>query len=717
MRHMVAFFEVAGPAKYLGGIMIKSEAELELDDVYRAYGFKRQWCSQKGIAVYVFRSGYFHNADIVRLNDDSDISGIVKDYENGGYSTAIRNFRSIHDTSKLLFDGFFNVKEQRAYNENEVSKFRNRLSKNIAGEYGYIEGKFNSTAERLEASVVEHIISLIGQPGPALIILEAAAGYGKTCTAFELLRSVSGICNDRLPILAELSRNRQARVFKYVLLDELDRRFGGISYELASREIASGRLLLIVDGFDELLHSARESSDLYEETEPMLQTIAELLTGDAKIILTSRRTILFAGEQFSEWVEKHADSFSAHRISLEKPTIDDWLGGGRSRKLLDAQIPMHELANPVLLTYLRNLSDDQFDEVMLTGNQIAEKYLESLLARERERQNLMMSVQEQKTVFMCLVDEMVRDDFTSEESDYIQLRIKERCSELIAQVRLRYLGDIPPTEDELIKKLATHALLDRKDEERNLVGFVNDFVLGTLAGEQIISTSQSGEILYPERFVDASATAFAMRQASHRNRLFGAVRFSLECGPANWRLQAEFCLLLSNELSYDGQTFWGLQLAERVLGKNGRIINSVFHHCTFKRCTLELTGMEGCSFIDCSFFDCVFESAGHADVGFFACHANAELPVKLSISNDDVIDIDATNPEVNVLEQYWPRGRPGATKRKAIRTLFRGLDSRHGAEVWDAIEKLRRQGILVLVGDHAELQMDKMSVVREMLGR
>lgn len=697
--------------------MSRSAIEVQLDDLYRAYGFKRRECLEKGISVYVFRSGYFLNADIVVIDPESDSSRIAKSYEESGYSTAIRQFKSIHDTSRSLFDGFFNVSEQRVLNNIEITKFHDRLSRNIGGTYGYIEGRFSSTVGRREASVVEHIASLMEQAGPALIILEAAAGYGKTCTAFELLRSVSGANNDRLPILAELSRNRQARVFKYVLLDELDRRFGGISYELASREIGNGRLLLIVDGFDELLHSAQENSDLYEETEPMLQTIAELLTGDAKIILTSRRTILFAGEQFSDWVEKHTDHFSAHRISLEKPTIDDWLGSDRSKKLLDAQIPMHELANPVLLTYLRNLSNDQFDDVILAGNQIAEKYLESLLLRERERQNLYMDVEEQKLVFMRLADEMMRDDFTSEESDYIQLRLKERCSELIAQVRLRYVGDIPPTEDELVKKLATHALLDRKDEERNLVGFVNDFVLGTLAGEQIIATSPSSEALYPERFVDASATAFAMRQAAQRHKLFSAVRFTLECGPANWRLPAEFCLLLSNELSYEGQTFWELQLSDRVLGRTAKIVNSVFHHCTFKRCIFELRGMEGCSFIDCSFFDCQFEALGNSEIGFLACHGNSDLPSKGSIQNDGEPDIDVDHAELNVLEQFWPKGRAGATRRKAIRTLFRGQDSRHNVGIWNAVERLRKDGILALRGDSAELQMDKMAVVREMLGR
>ncbi|MBK7970292.1 MAG: hypothetical protein IPK08_15875 [Bacteroidetes bacterium] len=45
---------------------------------------------------------------------------------------------------------------------------------------------------------------------PVFVIIEAAAGFGKTCTAYELLKHFIENRSNLLPFFTELSKNREA---------------------------------------------------------------------------------------------------------------------------------------------------------------------------------------------------------------------------------------------------------------------------------------------------------------------------------------------------------------------------------------------------------------------------------------------------------------------------------------------------------------------------
>ena len=87
----------------------------------------------------------------------------------------------------------------------------------------------------------------------------------------------------------------------------------------------------------------------------MLSTIGDLLQENAKVILTSRKTAIFAGEQFAKWVESYGDSFNVTRFQLEKPEIKHWLTSERIDLLKANNVPLCNISNPVLLTYIRGL--------------------------------------------------------------------------------------------------------------------------------------------------------------------------------------------------------------------------------------------------------------------------------------------------------------------------------------------------------------------------
>ena len=135
--------------------------------------------------------------------------------------------------------------------------------------------------------------------------MEAAAGYGKTCTVYEILNNLLNQENLQLPLFVELSKNRNARLFRYVLQDEIDKKFTKLSYNLVVREIKERRIPLVIDGFDELIEQkGRILEDSDERSLSMLSTIAELLDEDSKawILLTTRNSAIFSGDLFEEWV-------------------------------------------------------------------------------------------------------------------------------------------------------------------------------------------------------------------------------------------------------------------------------------------------------------------------------------------------------------------------------------------------------------------------------
>ncbi|MCF6241151.1 MAG: NTPase, partial [Bacteroidales bacterium] len=107
----------------------------------------------------------------------------------------------------------------------------------------------------------------------------------------------------------------------------------------------------------------------------MLETISELLVNKAKVILTSRRSAIFDGEMFGEWVEKYTDNFTISRYRLEKPMINDWLTPNRLDLLNSTEIfDISKLANPVLLSFLRFVDDDYFKQLCAQPALIVEKY-------------------------------------------------------------------------------------------------------------------------------------------------------------------------------------------------------------------------------------------------------------------------------------------------------------------------------------------------------
>ena len=274
---------------------MKNEEIKKIQKIYKLYGFTEEENREENILIYTYSNGYFYNAEIVYLKENMESNSAIKaEYEKMGFSVRELKYSSYDELHKTLFKGFFGVKDVNSRLVREYKSFCKLQSEKLFNSsYEYVEPSYFWNNELNKSRIIDNIISQIMKAGAQLIILEAAAGYGKTCTSYELISrlALSGV--SYAPIFTELSKNRRAAVFRYVLLDEIDRKFTHLSSQLVTFEIQNGQVPLIIDGFDELISRSNQSiSDEIEaneeESQTMLDTIADLFQNgcNTKVVLT-----------------------------------------------------------------------------------------------------------------------------------------------------------------------------------------------------------------------------------------------------------------------------------------------------------------------------------------------------------------------------------------------------------------------------------------------
>lgn len=280
-----------------------------VDKLFESYNYKIAKSSTKDVRIYTLQYGMYHAAEIISFDENTDVSKFKNEFSELGYATEIKVVKNIEEVEEYLFEGFF-IKTPLG---NELkNRYKNFVKKQLSNlpegsDYKYIDSDFDlllqdklgditeaKSYSSKDNSIISKIKDLFTETKGALfIIIEAPAGFGKTCTANEILNSITVENSKILPFFTELSRNREARVFKHILLNEIDDQFpNGIKQNVVLEQIYKGRIPLIIDGFDELI--TKESNK--EDVESMLSTIVDLLQNDAKIVITSRKTAILNSE-------------------------------------------------------------------------------------------------------------------------------------------------------------------------------------------------------------------------------------------------------------------------------------------------------------------------------------------------------------------------------------------------------------------------------------
>lgn len=696
-----------------------------IKELYELYSFT-QIDEEENYLVFTYSRGYFDNAEIIYFdNERKGTEEAKRKYEDLGYSVKITPFTSIEALHEALFSGFFGISDIGKRLEREYCNFEKLQSKKLYNaDYEYVEPSYYWNDGFRSENLVSNIMEQISMDGAQLVILEAAAGYGKTCTSYAILKSMSEVDKlDYVPIFTELSKNRKAAVFRYVLLDEIDRKFSSLSSKLVISEIQGGKVPLIIDGFDELISRSNPSmktDNNYddEDAQTMLDTIAELFQGDCKtkMVLTSRKSAIFTGELFKEWIEKKLPNCNVTRISIEEPTVRDWLGYEKTTFLEKQSIPFASIINPILLAFMRSLPFAEFEERCSNEEQVISYYFDSLLSREQERQALRLSVEEQYTILKRLAKYFVEFEIVSEELYFIKDIFIEIIHDKYNEYKERYLsGEEKPTEEEFATKLAGHALLNRVSPVKNQIGFINDFVLGIFVGEGIIDQELKVEDA-TEKFIDIACTSYASRSNEKKLELLERVLPYIR--KMNYEQQLEIELKLANTIQRDyidhyisNRTF----IKDVYFDGSFKFARCIFRNCTFNECYIMTSAFDHCSFNDCRFYNvqvmrdtdqnCGLTFYGNC-VGHesFANEAAYEIPV-----------IKETSYERALLKKYWPDSSRLARRSLPEKVLLASSSVEERTSLEEALESLGRKGILRKEGHSWISVTEKIGEIREIL--
>src|SRR5690606_16154035 len=133
-------------------------------------------------------------------------------------------------------------------------------------------------------------------------------------------------------------------------------------------------------------------------------------------------------------------------------------------------------------------SDPQFEAYVSDTDALVDRYFTSLLEREMERQDINIDYTDQLRIYRDLAAAMITLDIMAEDRQMMAELIRDGSRPLLEASLRRYSPSARPTLDQLSERLAGHALLDRVGAIDAQVGFVNEFVAGTLFGDALVES-------------------------------------------------------------------------------------------------------------------------------------------------------------------------------------------------------------------------------------
>lgn len=707
--------------------MIKAKEKKRIEELYKIYGFKMIEQSNE-FMVFTYSNGYFHNVEVIKFgNNEGTLKKIKTEYEELGYSVRVIEYDSCETTQELLFNGFFAVEHINKRLQSDYEKFCQLQSRKLFdANYEYIQPTYTWNNIQETNDLAQSILGQLQQEGPQLIILEAAAGYGKTCTAYEIVNKIANN-NKYAPIFTELSKNRKAALFRYVLLDEIDRKFTALSSELVISEIRNGKVPLIIDGFDELI--SRSNKDMENEelsadddSKTMLDTISELYVEgcSTKVVLTSRKSAIFTGDVFEEWVKRHLPICNISRISIEEPTIKDWIGYQKANYLERQKIPFVSIVNPILLAFMRSMDMETFTTTCSDVEKVIEYYFDSLLERERERQALQLSVKEQYNIMGKMANNFVEFDIIAEELSFIRDLFMYIIHDNYKIYRERYISiEDKPSEEEFATKLAGHALLNRLSPRKNDIGFINDFVFGILLGDNILEDDTILEKM-DGKYIEIACTAFASRSEEKRENLLSKVMPYIS--KLNYEQQLEIELKLAYTIK---QNYVHHYFSNRVFNSDVFFDGSfffkdcTFRNCTFKECYIMTSAFQHCQFYDCKFYEIIVDcdTEYNTELIFSSnCLGYEEFAEKAAKEKEITVEDDTDNYERKVLSKYWGTGDRFSKGKLPEMLLLRTHSTEDRIGIEEALVSLKKKDLMFKEGHYWFMNIDKIKEIKEILG-
>ena len=651
-------------------------AKDQLIDLFTRYEYELRDIADGKYAIFSSGTSMYPAVEIVILNNENndEINQHKKVYSEAGYAVRVCNEKTIENIEHYLFNWFFQVKESNRRIAERYSNYTKSIMQAYVFQstnkeeklYEYInipyslERDFKKEGE-YQLGLLDNIRKDLCKSGPQLIIVEAGAGFGKTSTAYEILKDYEHVEDNIRPFFMELSKDRIAPTFHYLLNSQIDANFKvRLGSDIVLYNIKRGYIPLIIDGFDELLSKDLDNGELeakFNKVETMLSTIADLLQDQAKVILTTRKTAIFAGESFYEWYQqlsRRGYSFTISRYQLGNPSMTDWLPAYRIK-----QLPQNfeKISNPVILGYLRYLDDEEFG-LAIDSSSLTQHYLNSILKREIERQDLPFNVNEQIIVLRRLAAFFAGFNSTAFNRADIKDTIRETSLPLLE-------ANASPKKDvkSLANTLTNHAFLDRKGDAN--IGFLNDFILGTFLMYAIMDEDDN---FYDVFFKDAtysmlekSILAASYFSSDMKNKFWNKLFAKCTTNPI-LTFWSDTLLTKRNAHSISGISLDGKYLDSVFLGsRENPIENCSFSNMEFVECMFDFNHIKDCAFINCCFQSCT-KYGSNLSCGFYGCKGSdmsefIDAPVVAPIIEPvPMTEKSETEYLVNLLRLYYQVG-------------------------------------------------------------
>ena len=202
----------------------------KIDEAYKLYGF--EVLDVEGVKVYIYTQGRYFGVDIFDYQHTNKAEEVRESYTILGYATAIKNYTTTEEVELDLFNSFFGAERFKQLISLRYKEFvdKQKLALPESAKYEYIQSAYSSVKyddsgyftfedSKKGDSVVDQVVNMVFQTNdkPLFVVIEAAAGFGKTCSSYELLHKINSRDQEIVPMYIELSRNREARIFKHIL--------------------------------------------------------------------------------------------------------------------------------------------------------------------------------------------------------------------------------------------------------------------------------------------------------------------------------------------------------------------------------------------------------------------------------------------------------------------------------------------------------------------
>lgn len=601
---------------------VEIEERNRIWQLYERYGYRPEE-SCDDYMIFALENVMYPAVDILVFNEQSqDCEKKRSEYSASGFGVRKTIYDGLDSIENYLFQGFFRVEAVNKQLEANYERYADKQMKvyqKDKSEYRYIPIPYTVETNFLEEpgtgnrNLVDSIYSNMQSDRPVLVIIEAAAGYGKTSTAYELIHRYTQEHKNVRPFFMELSKDRTASNFHYLLLSQIEQQFDILlKNDIVLHNIKEGRIPLIIDGFDELLSADLDNGGVnadFKEVETMLSTISDLLTNHSKVVLTTRKTAIFSGQSFLDWYSERISSsfsFDIIRYQLSAPTFHDWLDASRRKTFRDRNIGS-SISNPVLMGYLRYVDDNEFNSILQDPSLLTDKFFNFMLKREIERQDLPFSVSEQFQILRRLAALFGGFQITSDSRTSVKQSLLELNRDLIEQKA------VSKEPESIANTLTNHALLDRKGTEN--IGFLNDFIFGTLFMLSIVSDDADLEDYYSETtypFLEKAILAAVVTEKERREFFYNRMQkcCSLTAPLQFWaslKLMGTTLGHFSDESFDAGSLYNPVENCMIAVGDENDFKLCSFSNICFQRCHFDFNQIDSCTFINCKFEECTKE--------------------------------------------------------------------------------------------------------------